>query len=69
MTTLEATDMIVEQLQSEIKTLSESDFARLRNWLIDLDWERWDRQLESDLAAGKLDFLIDEAVAAESTTI
>lgn len=69
MTTLEATDMIVEQLQSEIKALSESDFARLRNWLIDLDWERWDRQLESDLAAGKLDFLIDEAVAAESTTI
>lgn len=61
--------MIVEQLQSEIKALSESDFARLRNWLIDLDWERWDRQLESDLAAGKLDFLIDEAVAAESTTI
>ena len=69
MTTLEATDMIVEPLQSEIKALSESDFARLRNWLIDLDWERWDRQLESDLAAGKLAFLIDEAVAAESTTI
>ena len=58
--------MTVEQLQLEIDALPESDFARLRKWFIDRDWERWDRQLESDVAAGKLDFLLDEAAAAKT---
>ena len=30
------------------------------------DWQRWDQQLESDVAAGKLDFLLAEAIAAKS---
>ena len=55
-----------EQLQVEIEELPDSDFARQRKWFIERDWERWDRQLESDVAAGKLDFLIDEAEAAQS---
>lgn len=45
--------MTVEQLQVEIEALSESDFAPLRKWFVDRDWVRWDRQLESDVAAGK----------------
>ena len=58
--------MTVEQLQIEINALPESDFVRLRKWFVDKDWERWDRQLESDIAAGKLDFLIDEVVTAKA---
>lgn len=51
--------MTVEQLQIEIEALRESDFLRLRQWFIDRAWERWDRQFESDVSAGKLDFLLD----------
>ena len=29
------------------------------------DWQRWDRQLETDVAAGKLDFLMEEALSAK----
>jgi hypothetical protein len=61
--------MTVEQLQVEIEALPESDFARLRQWFIDRDWERWDRQLESDVVAGKLDFLLDEAASAKTQSL
>ena len=57
--------MQVEQLQQAIEVLSEEDFIQLRQWFAEKDWERWDRQLESDVAAGKLDFLLNEALQAE----
>ena len=56
----------VEQLQMDIEALSEEDFVRLRRWFAEKDWERWDRQLESDVAAGKLDVLLEEALAAKA---
>ena len=31
----------------------------------DLDWEKWDRQLEADVRDGRLDFLIAEALEAK----
>ncbi|HSN74294.1 MAG TPA: hypothetical protein VL334_04255 [Anaerolineae bacterium] len=58
--------MTVEQLQIEIEALPESDFLRLRKWFVDWDWERWDKQLESDVAAGRLDFLLDEVAIAKT---
>jgi hypothetical protein len=57
--------MKVEQLQMEIEALSQEDFLRLRRWFAEKDWERWDRQLELDVAAGKLDFMLEEALAAK----
>lgn len=56
----------LEQIQTEIEALPESDFVRLRNWIAQKDWERWDRQIEADVAAGKLDFLRREALAAKT---
>jgi hypothetical protein len=56
----------IEQLQMEIEALSEEDFGRLRGWFVEKDWDQWDRQLESDVAAGKLDVLLDEASAAKA---
>ena len=58
--------MKVEQLQTEIEALPDKDFARLRKWFAERDWEQWDRQLEADVAAGKLDFMIEEAKAAKA---
>jgi hypothetical protein len=55
----------LEKIQMEIEALPEEDFARLRQWFAEKDWERWDEQLESDIETGKLDFLLDEASAAK----
>lgn len=57
--------MQIEQLQMEIERLSAEDFARLRRWFADKDWEHWDQQLEQDITAGKLDFLLGEARTAK----
>jgi hypothetical protein len=57
--------MQIEQLQTEIEMLSEEEFAALRRWFAEKDWERWDRQIESDSVSGKLNFLIDEARTAK----
>ena len=56
----------VEKIQAEIETLSEEDFVRLREWFVQKDWMQWDQQIESDSAAGKLDFLLEEAMEAKS---
>ncbi|MDE0400424.1 hypothetical protein F4054_01980 [Candidatus Poribacteria bacterium] len=55
----------VAKIQEEILALSETDYQQLKQWFNDLEWEKWDRQIEADSNAGKLDFLIDEALEAE----
>ncbi|MEK7250317.1 MAG: hypothetical protein AAB209_07850 [Bacteroidota bacterium] len=52
----------VEEIQSTIQTLSDEEFAQLRNWLAEQDAEKWDKQFEADVRAGKLDKLADEAL-------
>ena len=57
----------VEQMQSDIEALSREDFIRLREWLFEKDWKEWDIEVESDSMAGKLDFLIEEAITEKSS--
>ena len=52
----------IAKIQQEILALSQTDYTQLRQWFSELDWEKWDRQIESDSDAGKLDFLIAEAL-------
>ena len=54
----------VTEIQDAIRVLGSDDFARLRRWMSDLDWDRWDQQVEADSGAGSLDFLADEASAS-----
>ncbi|MDJ0633424.1 MAG: hypothetical protein QNJ34_09570, partial [Xenococcaceae cyanobacterium MO_188.B29] len=56
----------VERIQAEIEALSQEDFVRLREWFAEKDWLLWDKQLEVDIADGKLDFLLEEAMTAKS---
>jgi hypothetical protein len=56
----------VEEIQSAIVSLSPEEYARLRQWFAERDWEQWDQEIEEDAASGKLDFLIDEAVAEKA---
>ena len=55
--------MTIEQIEKAILNLSETDFSKLRNWLLDLDYQQWDKQLEQDIINGKLDDIASEALA------
>jgi len=51
----------IEEIKHEIEELTESDFAKLRQWIAEKDWQKWDREIERDSESGRLDFLINEA--------
>jgi hypothetical protein len=53
----------LEQIEAAILTLPADEFQQLRQWFLDMDFQRWDEQLEQDIAAGKLDALAEEAIA------
>ena len=53
----------VEALQKEIQKLGLKEFAKLRDWFLEYEWEAWDRQLECDVQAGKLDRLGKKVLA------
>ena len=52
----------VEQLEQQIQALSPEELARFREWFLEFDWAAWDRQLERDVKAGKLDGLAQKAL-------
>ncbi len=51
----------ITDIQEAILDLPETEYTELRKWLSDLDWDRWDEQIEADSGAGKLDSLIADA--------
>ena len=53
----------LEELESQIKTLSWSEFQELRAWLAEHDAEIWDRQFHADVHAGKLEAIVDATEA------
>lgn len=50
----------VQQIEQAIQQLSRDEFVQLARWIQELDQERWDAQLDTDSAAGKLDFLFED---------
>lgn len=56
----------VEKLKMKIVTLPKEDFAEIVRWLAEKDWDTWDREIEADSQAGKLDFLVREADDAKT---
>ena len=53
----------VEEILSSIESLPKEEFAKLRKWFCERDWEKWDREIEEDSKSGKLDYLIKEALS------
>jgi hypothetical protein len=51
------------EVESAIKQLPEGEVRELAKWLQEYLDEMWDRQIEADLASGKLDHLIARAEA------
>jgi hypothetical protein len=56
----------VDELKTEIERLPKEDFTELVRWLSEKDWERWDKEIETDSEAGKLDFLVREGLEAKT---
>ena len=56
----------VEEIKSAISALSKEDYIHLREWFSEKDWEQWDEEIEGNSASGKLDFLVEEAVAEKN---
>ncbi len=50
-------------LENKIAKLDNDSFSKFREWFIEFDQSRWDKQLETDSNAGKLDFLINAGLA------
>jgi hypothetical protein len=50
----------VDEIKKAAGALSVNEREELLSWLLDVD-DDWDRQMAKDAAAGKLDFLIEEA--------
>ncbi|MEO0489013.1 MAG: hypothetical protein AAF215_07425 [Cyanobacteria bacterium P01_A01_bin.123] len=53
----------LEQIESAILSLPINEFEKLRSWFLDLDYERWDKQIEQDIDEGKLEAFAQEAIA------
>jgi hypothetical protein len=51
----------LETIEREIMQLSKKELSEFRKWFDEFDAALWDRQLESDAVAGKLDKLAEEA--------
>lgn len=50
-------------IRDAIRRLSRDELASFRAWFFDFDAEAWDRQLSADVAAGRLNYHADEAIA------
>lgn len=54
----------IENIEKEVRDLSPSELAAFRRWFLEFDAQAWDRQIEEDIRAGKLDKLANEALAS-----
>ena len=53
----------IEEIEQQISELTAGDFSELRDWMLQQDWKSWDAQIESDVHAGKLEKLLEQAKA------
>ena len=52
----------VKEIEEAIFKLSGADFEAFREWFAEIDAAASDRQIEEDVAAGRLDALAEEAL-------
>ena len=52
----------VQQLERQVAELTAVDLAIFRKWFSEFDGEMWDRQIEADVHAGRLDALARRAL-------
>ena len=53
--------MSIQELETEVTRLSKPDLAAFNQWFEEFIADSWDRQIETDIANGKLDYLARQA--------
>lgn len=51
----------LEKIEASVRDLSAEDFRRFSEWFAELQADRWDKQIEADARAGRLDELVAQA--------
>ena len=52
----------LKELETAITTLPDDEYRQFRRWFLERDWEVWDKEIEEDSKAGRLNFLVQEAL-------
>jgi hypothetical protein len=52
----------LQEIEEAVRQLSAEQLATFRAWFAEFDAAVWDRQIEEDVVAGRLDQLADEAL-------
>jgi hypothetical protein len=52
----------VQDIEKAIRQLSHEELTQLKQRIADYEWEQWDKQLEGDVKAGRLEALAQEAL-------
>jgi hypothetical protein len=52
----------IQEIEDAIRQLSPEDLAAFRAWFAEFDAGLWDRRMEVDISAGRLDALAEEAL-------
>ena len=53
----------VNELVNEVQQLNRDELAAFRDWFRKYDSDEWDKEIEEDVLAGRLDKLANEAIA------
>ncbi len=53
--------MTLHEIEKHVAELPPEQFAAFADWFAEFKSDQWDRQIESDVIAGRLDHLIKEA--------
>lgn len=53
--------MSVQEIETAITQLNSEEFWKLSDWIIAYRDQQWDKQIEEDAKAGRLDALINRA--------
>ncbi|MBI2840195.1 MAG: hypothetical protein HYX75_17910 [Acidobacteria bacterium] len=54
----------VETLEREVEALSQEELVKFREWFAGFDADAWDREIEKDANAGRLDAVADAAISS-----
>ena len=52
----------VKEIEDAVQRLSRAELDAFRVWFAEFDAAAWDRQIEDDVGAGRLDSLANEAI-------
>lgn len=54
--------MTLQEIEKKISELAPDQLSKFREWFLAFDADKWDQQLGSDVSAGRLDQLANEAI-------